>query len=85
MPVRRLEMSVSTGMITFLLLAMFALSVSQAQISTGTIVGTVRDGNGGVVPNANVTLTEAGTSQAHQARTNDQGEFNAQFMPLGTY
>jgi hypothetical protein len=65
----------------------FALAAGSAwsQISTGTIVGTVKDNSGGVVPNANVTLKETATNQAHQARTNDLGEFNAQFMPLGTY
>ena len=69
-------------------LLMFALAVSgiaRAQVSTGTIVGTVVDKNGAVVANATVTITHIATGQIRETHTNDQGSFNAQFMPLGTY
>ena len=62
-----------------------ALSVASAQISTGTIVGAVEDNTGGVVPNASVTLTQTATGQARQTQTNDHGQFNAPFLPLGSY
>jgi hypothetical protein len=68
-----------------MLFTFLALSFARAQVETGTIVGTVLDSNGAVVANATVTLTHLATGQARTAHSNDQGEFNAQFMPLGTY
>lgn len=67
------------------LFAVLTLSIAQAQISTGTIVGVVRDSAGSVVPNAAVALTQVATGVTRQTRTSDQGTFNAQFMALGTY
>ena len=68
-----------------MLFGILAVGFAWAQVSTGTIVGTVRDNNGGVVPNVTVTLTEIATGQVHETHTSDLGTFNAQFMPLGTY
>ena len=68
-----------------MLFTLFATSVLYGQVSTGTIVGTVVDKNGGVVANATVTITHIATGQIRETHTNDQGSFNAQFMPLGTY
>jgi hypothetical protein len=62
-----------------------ALGTAGAQVSTGTIVGTVADNGGGVVPNATVTITHIATGQVRETHTNEQGSFNAQFMPLGSY
>jgi hypothetical protein len=68
-----------------MLFGILAVGFAWAQVSTGTIVGTVRDNNGGVVPNVTVTLTEIATGQVHETHTSELGTFNAQFMPLGTY
>ena len=68
-----------------LLLLSMALTVAHAQISTGTIVGAVEDNTGGAVPNASVTLTQTATGQARQTQTNGHGQFNAPFLPLGSY
>ncbi len=70
---------------SFALFVLLALSVAQAQMSTGTIVGVVADNTGGVIPNAAVTLTETSTGAVRQARTNGSGQFNAPFLPLGSY
>jgi hypothetical protein len=46
-----------------ILLATFATLLagsSDAQVTTGTIVGTVKDSAGAVVPGATVTVTESG-------------------------
>ena len=62
-----------------------ALSVAQAQMATGTIVGVVQDNTGGAVPDAAVTLTQTLTGAVRQARTNGNGQFNAPFLALGNY
>jgi hypothetical protein len=64
---------------------LFGLGFAGAQVSTGTIVGVVQDNTGGVLSGATVTVTHLATGQIRTTHTNDQGEFNAQFMPLGTY
>ena len=66
-----------------LLLAL--LKVAPAQVSTGTITGTVHDGSGGAVVGATVTITQQATSEKRQTVTNDRGEFNAPYLNVGTY
>jgi hypothetical protein len=68
-----------------LLFMMLGLGFAAAQVSTGTIVGVVQDSTGAVVPNANVALKHLATGQVREVHTNEQGEFNSPFMPLGTY
>jgi hypothetical protein len=52
-----------------------ALNVA-AQITTGTITGTVKDSQGGVIPGANVVLiSEARGTKSAPAVTNASGDF----------
>ena len=77
--------SIASKLTTLIFLVIFALDIAPAQVSTGTIVGTVQDKNGGVVASATVTITHVATGQKRVTQTDDQGSFNAQFMPLGAY
>lgn len=56
----------------------------QGQTVSGSIVGSVKDSAGGVVPNANVTVTNEATSVAHQTVTSSLGDYNVPFLPPGT-
>ncbi len=47
----------------------FGVSVGFAQVDTGTILGTVKDQTGAVLPDAKVTITNQGT--AEQITTTD--------------
>ena len=40
----------------------------RAQVLYGSVVGTVQDPTGGVVPNATVTITNRGTSQSQETK-----------------
>ncbi|HLH30249.1 MAG TPA: carboxypeptidase-like regulatory domain-containing protein [Terriglobia bacterium] len=62
-----------------------ALGVTWAQVSTGTIVGVVKDSSGGAIANAAVKLTHTTTGEVRQTATNEHGEFSAPFVPLGNY
>ena len=73
-----------------ILLALLGLSTlptarAHAQVTTGTIVGTVKDQQGAAVPGAIVTITEVGkgTSAAHT--TDTSGAFTAPFLIPGRY
>lgn len=57
----------------------------QAQIDTGTILGTVRDANGAVVPQAKVTLTNTGTAVSLSTETDESGRYIFPAIRIGTY
>ena len=56
-----------------------------AQVATGNIRGVVVDSTDAVIPSAKVTLTNSGTGLQRTVLTNESGDFNAPFMPLGDY
>src|SRR5437016_6305648 len=57
-----------------------------AQEVTGTIVGTVKDKSGAVVPKATVTVTNTDTKEVIRTlMANDKGEYTAVLLPLGHY
>jgi hypothetical protein len=53
--------------------------------ATGTIVGTIKDTAGAVIPGATVKLTHLGTGLARQVVTNDDGRYVAEALAIGTY
>ncbi len=55
-----------------------------AQVTTGTIVGTVSD-PGGVVPGASVTIREVSRGTADTVVTDSAGSYTAPFLSPGTY
>jgi hypothetical protein len=74
-----------TYMLAAIALAILASAATTiAQVTTGTIVGTVRDPDG-IVPGATVTIREVskGTSSTHQ--TDETGSYTAPFLVPGTY
>ena len=67
------------------LLAVFCASAVLAQRDLATLVGTVTDPSGGVVPNAKVTITEVGTGQVYNILTSSGGEFLRPALKPSTY
>ena len=65
------------GMLTAALVALFvAAAPVSAQITTGTVAGSVRDSQGGVIPGATVTLiSESRGTRGVPATTNATGDF----------
>src|SRR5579884_2969663 len=56
-----------------------------AQTVNATLVGTVTDASGAVVPNAHVTLTETQTNVSRVTQTNGSGNYTFADLPPGTY
>ena len=71
-------------LITLLCLVTVATDVS-AQVTTGSILGTIHDQTGAVVPNASVTVTDTGKGTTNVVQTNGDGEYNVPFLIPGTY
>jgi hypothetical protein len=58
---------------------------SAGNFDTGTIVGTVSDPTGAVIPHASVTITNTGTGIVATATTGDSGLFTVPALPFGNY
>ncbi len=62
------------------------LSISAvAQVTTGTILGVIRDTTGAGVAGAQVTITEINKGTTSTYTTDDSGNYNAPFLIPGTY
>jgi len=53
--------------------------------ATGTILGTVTDSTGAVVPNAKITVTNTATKVSFETVSNSAGDYNAPALNPGTY
>ena len=68
------------------MLVWLALAVpGRAQVTTGSIVGTVSDPQGQVIPGASVTIRETGKQTGTTTTTDENGAYNAPFLVPGTY
>ena len=56
-----------------------------AQVSTGTLVGTVTDPSGAALPSSKVTIRHLATGDSRDVTANDRGEFTASFLRTGDY
>jgi hypothetical protein len=63
----------------------FASASASAQVDTGTILGTVKDSTGAVVPRARVVLTNKGTGIAQTAETGEDGRYIFTPLKIGAY
>ena len=72
------------GLTTIVLVLSFS-SLLQAQQTTGSIVGTVKDESGAVVPAATVKATNVETGFSRSAPTNGYGEYRIDYLPVGGY
>jgi len=68
-----------------LLLCVFWVQPSSAQVTTADVVGTVTDPAGAVVANAKVTLTQVDRQQTRSVQTNESGDFTFSLLQNGTY
>src|SRR5215510_896157 len=78
------------GKLTYVAAAAFALCATAApasgQITTGTVSGTVKDPQGGVLPGAAVTLTsDTRGTKLSDVFTNGQGDFTFVNVPPDKY
>src|SRR6266849_1204612 len=71
--------------VRILALLLLLAAVSSAQTFRGAIQGTVLDSSGAAVPAAQVTVTSIDTNLVRQVATDDDGNYAATELPLGTY
>jgi hypothetical protein len=81
-----LPRSTASRLLSFCLLLLASAFISSAQTGTGgTLLGTVTDPSGAVMPNVGITVTNTDTNQATHLTTNQGGEYVATDLPIGHY
>jgi hypothetical protein len=71
-------------LLVWLALALCA-GVGRAQVDTGTILGTVTDSSGAVVPGATVTITNQATSERQTSKSSPEGRYDFTPLKIGQY
>jgi hypothetical protein len=71
--------------LAILLTVFFSLFAFRAQAQEATIVGTVTDSSGAVVPNAVVTVKNVDTGTTRSLATNSDGQYVVPALTIGTY
>src|SRR5262245_11355043 len=56
-----------------------------AQMNVGTIVGTVTDSSGAVVPAVKLVAVNQGTQVTRETQTNSSGSYTFKALPVGRY
>src|SRR5690349_16118184 len=70
--------------VLFLCLIVFSGS-ALAQSNSGSIIGTVKDPNDAVVPNAKVTITNNANGETRETTSSESGEFAVANLDAGNY
>ena len=76
----------SAFLVTMILVGILVLSgIAAAQNNKGSIIGTIKDPNDAVVPNARVIVTNNANSEARETKTSDSGDFAVTNLVPGNY
>src|SRR4051794_20369404 len=67
------------------LLSLLCLAIALGQQGKGTISGTLSDGQGAVVPGAQVSIRNTGTNLVFNTVSNESGFYTAPGLPVGEY
>src|SRR2546427_12004182 len=73
------------GLFAMALVLLVAAIPGFAQLPTGTILGTVKDASGALVPGAAVTAPNLGTGTSRATLTNETGARRLAALPVGRY
>src|SRR5581483_6639592 len=72
--------------IALLLSVLLAMCQLNAQVNaTGTVVGTVTDKSGAIVPGADVKITSKDSGLTREVKTNESGQYRFDLLPTGHY
>jgi len=75
----------TTSLFLFFLIISLSAGLLYGQARTSTILGTVSDSSGAVVPGATVTVIEQSTNSTRTVTTDSTGRYLVTLLPVGTY
>src|SRR6516225_9445419 len=70
---------------TLLVIALAGSSIAFCQAVNASLVGTITDSSGAVVPNARIMITETRTGVSRTTAANESGNYTFSDLPPGTY
>jgi hypothetical protein len=73
------------GVVVLVANALLHVGVAYAQFGSASVLGYVRDNTGAVVPNAVVKLNNIATNVSQTAKTDDEGKYEFNSVPIGNY
>src|SRR5918999_1047370 len=76
---------VMRGLLVFIVGFLLCSRTLEAQVTTATLVGLVRDSSAAVIPGATVVATHEGTGVSREGVTDANGEFVFSALPNGPY
>jgi carboxypeptidase family protein len=79
------RMSLRMLLVCVAIASCLSVAMSQAQSNAGDLQGVVRDANGALVANANITVRNPATNVARETTTNDDGFYKIVNLPPGNY
>lgn len=81
-------MSGLKNFLALFLAVILAISLSSpvlAQSTTGTVLGSVKDQSGAVLPGVEITVLNLSTNQSRTTVTNERGDYTVPQVPIGVY
>ncbi len=81
----RSALPAACGVLAFALMVLLDSAAAFGQANTGSIVGTVHDGSGAVLPGVTVTIRNEGTNVGRTVVTTASGDYSAPLLPPGNY
>src|SRR4051795_11331785 len=78
-------MKLRTALCCWVLTSLLLCVPGSAQVTTGTLYGTVTDASASAVPAATITLIHDDTGTAASRISDASGEFGFDFLRVGTY
>src|SRR5438128_11961896 len=63
----------------------FGTCLSVAQTSTATILGTVKDSTGALIPGASITVKHTESGLTRSVVSGERGGYNVPLLPVGAY
>lgn len=80
-----MKIKLSVNLLLLMLAIFCANSIVLAQTVTGTMKGVVKDTQGAIVPGVTVEIVNIETGLKRDVVTNDDGNFQVSFLPIGNY
>jgi Carboxypeptidase regulatory-like domain len=73
------------GLLIWVANSLLYVGDAHAQFGSASVLGYVRDNGGAVVPNAVVKLSNIATDVSQTARTDNEGKYEFNSVPIGDY
>jgi len=76
---------IASGLIACLMAMVSLAGLSYAQLSSGSILGTITDGTGAVIPGVTIKISNPDIGLSREVLSNESGNYRVDQLPIGAY